>query len=279
MGIIARCEGNHDTVVGYDGTGVTWGFLQWTFTSGRLQKLLESLKSIPYYDFTSEHEVETLFDDVFCNDDGEQLFSRFGFSVNSGRFVVPGAGVLNPAKGKNKNRIMRICLGQEACPGNLKEQKYFAKELAKIFAIAGKRDDIAAAQVQFAKQEFKRALDIKRSPLGKYETIRGLLPDTDRAWELPIAALFFNLWQNSPAGSYRLFKNVHKEMKGVSPVGNEDRFLDLAWRRLNKTAYANWGWNSKRYLANPRGVKPRVFRIRKAIKEFYNLDLPFIGRK
>ena len=30
MGVVAKCEGNHDTVISYDGTGLTWGFMQWT---------------------------------------------------------------------------------------------------------------------------------------------------------------------------------------------------------------------------------------------------------
>jgi hypothetical protein len=55
----------------------------------------------------------------------------------------------------------------------------------------------------------------------------------------------------------------------------EGAFFNLLWERVNKTKFANWGWNSKRYKANPKGVKPRVYRIKLGIKEFYGIDLPF----
>lgn len=285
LGVVARCEGNHDTVVSYDGTAVTWGFMQWTFTSGRLQKLLESFKSIPYYNFTSSesHKVRTLFDEVCTDQESAQLFKMFGFEIRGGRFIDLNRGIsLDPAK--NKKRMDDICLGRVAYPNDFKSQQIFSKQLANVFANMGTDLDIAAAQVQFAKQELKNGLDYRRKPLGDILTIRNLLPQSDEAWNLPIAAVFYNLWQNSPAGAYRLYINTWKDAKkrGISDspghliAGSESAFFNLIWERVNRTKFANWGWHSKRFLENPRGVKPRVYRIKQGIKEFYGIDLPFI---
>jgi len=286
MGVVARCEGNHDTVVMYDGTGVTWGFLQWTFTSGRLQKMLESFKSIPHYDFTSEKEdsVCTLFDDLCCYNGGTQLFKKFGFEIRTGRFVdVSRATVLDPAK--NKKRINDICLGKSF--NTFKDQKMFAMRLAQLFADMDS-PEAAAAQIQFAKHEFKRSLGYKRKPLGKVKTIDNLLPEI--LWETPVPGIFFNLWQNSPAGAYKLFLGSWRTatIKGVASAKDFNNgicnistdpwdFFDIVWRRLNKTAYANWGWNSRRYKAGK--GKPRITRIKPAIKEFYGVDLEGIDLK
>ncbi len=285
MGVVARCEGNHDTVVSYDRTGVTWGFLQWTFTAGRLQKLLESFKSISHYDFTIEdNPYDTLFDDLCCHKNGYQLFESYGFKIRGGKFVELDTGngerILNPAN--QKKRIDDICMGRESSP-KLKDQKRHAMDLARLFIKMGKDPAAAVAQIEFGKQEFKRSLDIKRGPLGEFKTIRNLISTSDRAFTLPIAAIFFNLWQNLPGGAYTLFKNVWKKAikQGVAIepgniyLGREEDFLDILWRQVNQTGKANWGWKSKRYLANKRGLKPRVYRLQKGIKEFYDLDLPF----
>jgi hypothetical protein len=279
LGVVARCEGNHDTVVSYDNTAITWGFMQWTFTSGRLQKLLESFKSIPFYDFSDEtaHPMYTLFD-VKC-----PQFSEFGFHIRGGRFIDRSLKVVFEP-GKDNKKMNDICLGRVAFPNQPQKQKTFAKRLAAVFGDLGSYDEVAAAQIQFAKQELKRSLDYTRKPLGEIGTIRNLISQSDKSWELPIAAVFFNLWQNSPKGAYMLYKNAWKDAKkrGISDKpghlieGSENGFLNLVWERVNKTKFANWGWNSKRYKANPRGVKPRVYRIKLAIKEFYGIDLPFI---
>lgn len=267
LGVVARCEGNHDSVVSYDFTGITAGFGQWTFTSGRLQKFLESLKSIPYYDFTHNVENHTnLFEDVCCEEEEYsvytpiQSFEKFGFYIVNGKFFdIEGDHYLNPATRKNKNRMVSICMGT-AKYKKFKDQKFHAMNLAKLFAKIGEDPGVIAAQIQFAKQEFKRALTYKRPPLGNIMTIANLL---DGTWDTPAPALFFNLWQNNPGAAYRLFKSV----KRSGAIG--EGFFDLAWRKANQSRFGNWGWK------NGVNKSPRVRRIKKAIKEFYNIDLSY----
>lgn len=246
LGVVARCEGNHDTVVMYDGTGVTWGFMQWTFTSGRLQKLLESFKSIPLED--GHH---SLFDRV-CKGtlDGPQLFSNFGFYIQGGKFVLSSGAILDPSDPTAKQHIVSTCMGV----GSLAPNKS-ALLLADVFSNMGKMPGAADAQIAFAKAEFARQLDFQRPPLGG-KTIRQLLDaDNPKSWETPLVALFFNLWQNNPGAAYKLFLKSGAD-------------FDKAWQLTNQSTFGRWGWKNE-----PKS--PRCLRIAQAIKEFYGTDLKF----
>lgn len=285
LGVVARCEGNFDTIVMYNGTGCTVGAFQWTFKSGRLQRMLEFLKSIPYCDFESDEELGdwTLFDE-HCTEGGKQIFERFGFAIKGGRFCLPGMNVLYPRKAIDRKCIIDTCMGRRALLGK-KEERRFALDLCALFARLGQQPGIQAAMIEYAKIEFKQALDVRRKPLKSVGgTIRCLLPD--EVWGSPIPAIFFNLFQNSPGGAFALFKNALKTAlkKGVI-VKEENRYkmkeedvqhyLDIIWRRLNRTAYADWGWRSKQYVESGGRNPPRIKRIKPAIKEFYGIELPF----
>lgn len=260
MGVVARCEGAHDTVVMYDETGVTFGFMQWTFKSGRLQQLLESLKSIPVYDFEHENSDHTLFDEV-CGAGGSAL-ERYGFNILGGKFVEIGRGVLSVNNKAQQKRIVDVCMGRTRFK-TFAQQKQAALELAEFFGEIGVEFGMAAAQIAFAKQEFKKQLEYKRPPLGG-RSINGLLDGENPAtWETPLAALFFNLWQNNPGAAYRLFQNARKVTDGP------EAYFEQAWKLANRSTFGNWGW------AKPANKSPRVVRIKAAIKEFYGVDLTY----
>jgi len=272
LGVVARCEGNHDTVVMYDETGVTWGFMQWTFTSGRLQKLLQSFKAISLCRFDLDADdyddpMHTLWDEVCINQDGSQVFAEYGFIVQNGRFVditQPGKRVpLNPAVQSQKKRIADICMGRVQYQ-RIADQKRHAMGLAELFSNMAQGADVAIAQIAYAKQEFKQQMTYKRKPLdGSWlavPTIGCLLQD---AWDTPLAALFFNLWQNNPGAAYKLFLQAGKGIK------NPDEFFSSAWFRANRSKFGNWGWGKTS------NKQPRVIRIKDAMKEFYGIDLPY----
>ena len=277
MGVVARSEGNHDTFISYDETGVTWGFLQWTMKSGRLQRLLESMKSIPYYDFeneipaTDESQEFTLFDHICCNGNGKQIFQKYDFSIQGGSFVSFKHGPLNPSKPKERKLIVDTCMGRTTYPSSKTKQKEFAISLAKEFCNMGKKFGVAEAQIDFAKSEFKRNMTYTRKNMPKYGSIGNML---DGTWDTPLPALFFNLWQNGPTMAQKIFdKNVIAKDKNLEP----NFVFDKMWKKICLSRYANWGWNSKLYL-NGQVSKPRVVRIHKAIKEFYGFDLPLHKR-
>jgi len=271
MGVVARCEGNHDTVVMYDETGVTFGFLQWTFKSGRLQKLLESFKAIPSHDFEREGEGDwTLFEDVCCTDKDIQVFEPFGFMIHGGKFIeAKTCKALDPSVKKEQKRIVDICMGRTLYK-TFPDQKNHAMKLAELFANMGAQFGVAEAQIQFAKAEFKRALTFKRPPLGDIGTIENLLVGI---WDTPAPALFFNLWQNNPGAAYSLFKNVKKlyNPSDASDMWDADfkanDFFQEAWKRTCLSKFGNWGFGK------PENKSPRVVRIKKAINEFYGLKL------
>jgi hypothetical protein len=247
MGVVARCEGNHDTVVMYDGTGVTWGFLQWTFTSGRLQDMLKFFQT----------QYRALIWDKHFVKDGQFILAPYG---------IPASEIDNPRM--SKSQLVAACMGQNLSPTSGKAQ---AMKLANLFANLGCIPEIQAAQIEFAIKEFTDSLDATRPPLkGKVAppTIDQLLKDT---WNTPLPALFFNLWQNSPGGAYIMFSKAYLLWNRANP---EVYFQDI-WRRLNKTAYADWGWASRQYLESGKKNPPRIVRIQPAIKEFYGIDLPY----
>jgi len=169
LGVVARCEGNHDTVVSYDNTGLTFGFQQWAFTSGRLQKLLQSFKAVSVMDFTKG----TVLDD--------NLFNYLKCSP------------------------IDLCMGR-AQHKTFADQKAHAKNLAQVFVDMGKDPFVADAQIAFAKQEYKLGLKVRRKPLKDVQTIENLL---DGTWNTPAPALFYNLAINNPQAAYRLFLSVH----------------------------------------------------------------------
>jgi len=269
VGCVARCEGAHDTVVMYDGTGITWGFQQWTLTSGRLQKVFQYLKSIPYYDLNDETESsETLFSRA-CVRNGKQIFEDFGFKIESGNFVeLPSGKILDPSFPAQKNRIVDICLGKVKHPSSFAKQKDFAKALCAESAIIAQFYGVPEAQAAYAKEELKRALPVKRSPLGEFSTIENLLGNS---LETAVSGLFFNLWQNNPGAAYKLFKTARYRLGNSS---NNDQYLKIAWQLLNNSGFGNWSYQSGYYKKN--GGTPRIVRIKAAIKEFYDLDLAIV---
>ncbi len=264
LGVVARCEGNYDTVISYDGTGVTFGFQQWTFTSGRLQKLLQSFKAIPVYDYDlgEDPEETTLFDVVCCDPAGTQYFEEFGFRIQEGCFVESATGkVLKPRKKAHKKRINDICMGRTMAT-TAKGQKAHAMGLARVFARIGADFAVAEAQTAFAKAEFKRQIKFKRPPLGGKSIEDVLGPN---CWTTPLPALFLNLWQNHPAQAYKMLLRARKS----AGTGDPQRYFETMWKMANVTKFANWGWGSGK------NKSPRVIRIKKAIREFYGVNLPY----
>jgi len=258
LGVISACEGNFDTVISYDGTGVTFGFMQWTFTSGRLQRFLQYLKSIEVMDFTGDTASGVLFDTV-CTDwvSDRQSFEDFGFKIDRGRFFDLASGKpLQPRTLAVRKRIDDICTGKTMC-GTKVEQKAYMLKLAKIFAAIGRNEYVQDAQVEFARLELQRAMIVARKPL-KGESIQELLASGGSM----LYALFFTLWQNNPGAAYKLFKRARLLSKG------SDMFA-VAWKLANTSKFGNWGWGSGK------NKSPRVIRIKKAFHDAYGLNLPY----
>jgi len=242
--------------------------------SGRLQKYLEFLKSIPCIS-TNETEQSSLFE-AFCVDiAGVQLFEQFGFTIQQGKMAIgPFTELLDP--NTSADRIVNICEGAESDT----PKKSFL-DLVRLFVAMGKVDQLQKAQDAYFKVELTHSLEYVRSALSGFGkgTINDLLTGL---WETPAPALFFNLWQNSPGGAFGLFKTVWKTAvnKGIAKVSkagyeplDANAVFELAWKQVNLSSFGNWGWKSKQYLAGK--GQPRVTRIKTAMAEFYGVDLPY----
>lgn len=243
LGMIARCEGNYDTVVSFDGTGVTWGFIQWTFTSGRLQHLIKFIGADG--------------DKYFKFGTGKSRFLDFDFDIVDGRFVQAETGlVVVPNSQKERKLIDDICMGRTLYK-SLDDRKIHASCLAEIFAEAGKDKAIQKKQEEFAWKEIDVAINVKRAKaLPGIGTIGALLNGELRS---PLAGVFFNLWTNNPQAAYKLYMKSRHD--------NVDEYFKAMWHNLKNSQFGNWSY------AKPENKSPRIKRVISAVQEFYGLDL------
>lgn len=284
LGVISGCEGNYDTVVMYDGTGVTFGFMQWTFTSGRLQKFLEYLKSRP----SEEVGSVSLFDSLLLDKStGSQLFERFGFRIEGAEFRAKSKDgsfkTLSPDV--DKETIRDICLGKKDIDGNEVDSataKEKACDLCRVFALLGFNYLIQAEQRSYAMAELNREMGAKRPPLFKYGgTIKSMVPY--ELFATPVYAIYLSLFQNSPGLSFKFIAGVMRKCLDAKLVsysenrgyrfnlsGDPDvyKVLDILWMELCNTDIANWGYGSKKSNRSP-----RVDRIRASVKKYYGMEL------
>ena len=257
MGVIADCEGRYDTVVMYDGTGVTFGAFQWTLTSGRLQGFLTNLSKVKNLDWLHE----------------------FGMGISNGYLydMVTSGESVRLLPNTQKKDIVKLCIGHG---------RKRAVNLCEKFAILGSSPVVRNMQNEYMSSELTKMLYAKRKPLhGVGGSIAHLLPYD--VGDTPIHAIFFNLFQNLPGGAFVFFMDVMKTAldkglvrfsveKGYHSVSSYDDLLMLIWEKLCKTSIANWGFGSKRYLKNKDNL-PRVTRLGPAVKKYYAIDLPLVG--
>jgi hypothetical protein len=251
LGVIADCEGKFDTICMHDGTGVTAGFMQWTFISGRLQKLLEYFKTITYPGlFPGSRKYMSVYD-VACKDPyGYTFFHEFGFDIIKGEFIdLIDDQVVDPSTPSGREKINSICLG--------KTKNHAEKLLLRMVEIM-QTDGVEKAQLMFAEEELKKALVAKRAVLGKHKTLEKLL---EGSWETPAPALFFNLYQNNPKAAMTLFMSAAEE---------DGTLFDRAWKLLGQSAFGNWSYVSPDYKKYKR--TPRIARIQKAIEKYYEVS-------
>lgn len=244
--VIADCEGKFDTVVMHDGTGITAGFMQWTLTSGRLQKFLEFLKIKMYPGkFPGEKGYKSIFE-VVCEDiNGIGRFVPFGFDFKNGKMVDLKGNAI-----EKKEQIIKICRG------NSKEH---AEGVLMVMVEVMSGWGVPEAQEEFAEKELSESSKLNRSVLGKYKTIDNILSGS---WKTPAPALFYNLYQNNLKAAFSLYMKA-KEKEG-------DLF-NAAWELLKESKFGNWSYNSVDYKKYKR--KPRIERIKGSINKYYGTDL------
>lgn len=243
----ARPEGgSFDIVNMYDGTAVTYGLFQWTFTSGRLHKLLaETCRCMGLARYYNEF--------------GCPLIALTRLTVDDEDLYLDGKRVTDFFKLRN------VCTplgGKVPRVGKYWDQ---SKKIALLFSKLGEDPIAQKVQMDFFRNELKKEAGLKRPKLGG-DRISEYLPTC--GWDTPVEggdcilvaaqALFWSAWQNAPRQAERcLFSALHGfEMPLNSPAG-----LVRFARKIGLSNFGRWGVVKARNAVGSDG-KPKPYTSR-----------------
>lgn len=237
--------GAYDTFVSYDGTGITWGFSQWTATSGRLQRLLK------------------LLDDHYLYEDGpaDLALEELGLDFDPDRVAFTQNDKVIRSKA-DLREWLTTPVGQVPRTGKLRTR---ADVLADGFWRAGQNAEVAHLQEQFFQGELVHEAMLKRPKMRGLTIKFYLYPGEDvPAFGTPVKdpyltaarALFWSFWQNSPR---KAEEYLHKCFNRLSWIGPGDLYA-LAGA-FAKSGFSFWG-NAK---CKRLGRESRYSKVAKAI--------------
>lgn len=234
---IAKPEGgDYDTFVAYDGTAVTYGLLQWTFTSGRLHKLLR----------VTEDADPTLYEQLI----GGPLFEATGLEVTSSGDLVRGGKIIT-----DFFSLRDVCTPPNGqCPKVGKNWEK-AKAIALLFSKLGENPIAQKVQIDFFREELKKEITFKRPMMGGSRIADYLYPD---GWDndpnmvnpsvAAARALFWGMWQNSPRKAEMLLDTAARGF--FIPLENLDHLRRLA-KLFANTSFGRWGVGKAKKAEKP----------------------------
>lgn len=228
-GVAAPEGGAYDTVFSADGTAMTWGLMQWTATSGRLQKLLRRVEIEAGAEW-DRSGVPVLLRDlgIYVSqdgefrtwDDGRVLISK---SELRDLFTPPGGKV--PARGKNWER---------------------ARDLALAFALLGLNSKATDIQERFFLDELKSEVRysrprLKGRSLAYYFYARGW-PDRNAPVADPILAaaraVVLSMWQNAPRAAE---EHIRRALDDTPFRAGSEEDLSKISRVFARSTFGYWG--------------------------------------
>lgn len=181
--------GTYDGVVMYDGTAVTYGFVQWTLTSGRLQRLLGQ---------TAVAMGPTVLHDIL-----DPALRKVGVEFHIGSTTMRDISTGRVLLGKDALRkAFTPPAGATPKTGAAWEK---AKAVALAFSRLGEHPQAQPIQLLWYRSELARE-SLPRRPKLNGKSIASLLypqgftctfRGTSGAWSVA-RALFWSMWQNSP---------------------------------------------------------------------------------
>lgn len=226
LAAIAKPEGGcFDTIVMYDGTAVTHGLLQWTFTSGRLHKLLhyyaQNLPSTFWYPWT------------------EKLKDLTGLALDAAGNLLRGK-VRYGTKANPYMRLRDVCTPPGGAVPRTGKNWDLAYAVAALFVELGQNDDVSPLQLAFARSELAVEGSYKRPKLGNMR-INDFLPSFSAdvpADCIPAAAgaLFWGMWQNRPRRAEQALYST-----GIRRPLVYQTDLNLLAKKFAGSAFARWG--------------------------------------
>lgn len=242
--------GAYDTVVSYDGTAVTWGLAQWTFTGGRLQHLLAWI----YNQLGSEAPVLKPL---------QALLTKMGLTMD------PAARELKDVQGReisSKDDLRNLFTPVSGVVPKTGPRWELAKSIALVFHQLGKDPVIAKIQIEFFLSELHQEEILPRPKLDTRAICYylGRVTDSDMADKVAARALTWAMWQNAP----RAAEEHLQRALGVAPYVGPDSL-----RRLSgvfaRSRYGFWG-NAK---AAETDRESRYHKVATTINEVLNQKL------
>lgn len=229
-GIAVPEGGCYDTVTMYDGTGVTFGLMQWTLTSGRLQSFLAWINGQP----ETTKDVSRII---------KSTLRLAGCTLDA---TIKGYVLVDNVTGKP---MLKAAIRDRFTPPAGKVPRTgddwkTAKAIASGFKLLGFAIP-PLMQDTFAMKELASEARVGRPALRgrSINEVFGLVPmdwDIDcQSDELtPVLALFWSCWQNAPREAERVLCEVdrlHSPYK--DPIGFTVNFC----RAIARSQYGNWG--------------------------------------
>ena len=265
---IAKPEGGaYDTVVMYDGTAVTYGVLQWTFTSGRLHELLLAT-------------ARALGEANYCALFGCDLFNLTELAVGSKSGCVQtdlndGTLYYQHKKVTDFFKLRDVCTPPGGSVPRTGKNWERAKAIALLFSKFGENAVAQKVQIDFFRGELKQAIKFKRPQMANRTIASFLYPDGWEGDEVEAApagseelskarcmmaarALFWGMWQNSPVKAQTYLGQL---------VGHDlttQKGLEAMAKKFAFTPFARWGVVKARNAVDKNGKpKPYVSRYQK----------------
>lgn len=222
---VASPEGGaYDTFVAYDGTAVTAGLFQWTFTSGRLQKMLVAAQRVAPKTF--QNTVGALFSSMGITFKNGVLFKDEKALTDKASlrdlFTPPGGQT--PKSGSNWNK---------------------ARAVAEAFNTFFRDPMLNPVQENFFLTELISESKLGRPKMGGRSIASILYP---KGWDpdgLPphnpqdaCRAMFWSFWQNAP-------RQAELYLGQVADVVSFDKdahsFMIRLARKFAHSTFGNWG--------------------------------------
>jgi hypothetical protein len=242
--------GSFDTVVSYDGTAVTWGLAQWTFTSGRLQHLLAWI----FNKLGSEAPVLAPL---------QKLLTQLGV------VLVPALRTLEDDKGhtiSSKDELRNLFTPPAGAVPRTGPKWELAKNIALVFHQLGKDPAISKIQVEFFLSELHQEELLLRPKLDGRALCYyiGRVTDVDPSDKVAARALVWAMWQNAP----RAAEEHLQRALGMAPYVGPDSLRRLS-AVFARSRFGFWG-NSKAAETNR---ESRYHKVATTINEVLNQKL------
>lgn len=221
--------GAFDTVVTYDGTAVTFGIVQWTFTSGRLQKLLWEFNKNYYFHYVPIENLLKSFNlELKLKNNGMPSL----FDVSKNKFIEDKAlrNIFTPVSGK--------------VPKQGKNWE-IASDVVSKFALFGIYEINKKIQENYFYGELQQESSYKRPQLGQKTIAQILYPDgyssqllEPQKEQTALRALFWSMWQNNPREAE---KYLNKTSKNFNIINKPREMMIHFARQVANSSFGYWG--------------------------------------